>query len=192
MSITRKFLEGMGLNAEAVEAIVEANSQSLAAIKAERDTLKSENERLTGELKSKQESYEAEISKLRKEYDDFKSETDAKAVKAEKQKLYSDLLIDSNIPQNRVQAILRLTDFDKIEIEDGKLKGVKELKAGIEKEWSDYIMKGSQQDDKPPHPPAKGEVSPMSKEAIFAIKDPVERVNKIKENIDLFQKQGVN
>lgn len=187
MSITRKFLEGMGLSAEAVEAIVEANSQSLSAIKAERDSLKSENERLTGELKSKTEGLEAEMAKLKKEYEDYKSETTAKEVKAEKQKLYSELLLANNIPQNRLNAILRLTDFDAIEVEDGKLKGEKELKANIETEWGEYILKDGTANDTPPHPPAKGNVSQMTREAIFAIKDPVERVNKIKENIELFQ-----
>lgn len=185
MSITRKFLEGMGLSAEAVEAIVEANSQSLAAIKTERDTLKSENERLMGELKSKGEEYESKLAKLQKEYDDFKTETETKSVRAEKEKLYTELLIESDIPQSRVAAILRLTDFDKVEVEDGKLKDTKALKSNIEKEWGDYVMKGSQQDDKPPHPPAKGDVK-LSKEEILKITDPVERREKIKENIELF------
>ncbi len=187
MALTRKMLEGMGISAEAIEAIVEANSSSLSAIKAERDSLKLENERLSGELSSKEQDFKAEIDKVRKEYEDFKTETTAKAVRGEKEKLYSEFLVANDIPQARVGAILRLTDFDAIEVEDGKLKDEKKLKGIIEKEWADYIMKTNVGDDTPAHPPAKNGVSGMTKEDILKIKDPVERQNKIKEHIDLFQ-----
>lgn len=186
MSITRKMLEGMGLSAEAVEAIVEANSQSLMAIKTERDALKSENERLQGELTTKVKDYEEKMSDLKKQFDDFKTEVGEEKVRTEKERLYSELLLKSDIPQARIKQILRLTDFDAISIEDGKLKNEDELVGIIEKEWGDYILKGAEPDDKPAHPPAKGPVGKMTKEDIMKIKDPVERQKAIGQNIDVF------
>ena len=58
MSLTRKLLSTMGLNEDQVEQIIEAHTETVNAIKEERDNFKAEAEKLPGVQK--------ELDKLKK------------------------------------------------------------------------------------------------------------------------------
>jgi hypothetical protein len=71
----------------------------------------------------------------------------------------------------RLDAVMRVTDLDTVELEDGKIKGADTLKSSIEKEWADFIVKTDQKgaDTKNPLNNVGGET--MTRAEIAALPD---------------------
>ena len=146
MALTRKFLSALGIEADKVDEIINAHAETVNALKEERDNYKADAEKLPAvqkeldELKkSGGDPYEDRYNNLKKEYDDYKAEVKAKADKAAKVAAYKDLLKDAGIPEKRLDAIIKVSDLESIELADGKIKGESELKESLKKEWADFI-----------------------------------------------------
>lgn len=185
MSLTRKALAAMGLEAEKIDQIIEMHTDTVNGLKEELDTAKEEAKKFKSdahklasvqqeldELKEKQDKpdpYKQKYDDLKAEYDEYKQEQANKSVKEKKVALYKELLKEAKVSERRIDAVIRLTDFDKIELdEEGKaLKDVEAQKANIEKEWSDYIVSENEHGQKTPTPPANngGSVNPPSEAA---------------------------
>ncbi len=152
MSITRKMLKAMGIEEEKADQIIEAHSETVEALKQQRDQYKADAEKLPGvqkeldELKEAAEKngenpYKAQYDDLKKEFDDYKADVTAKETKSKKTAAYRKLLQDAKISEKRLDSILKLSPIDDIELDDkGEIKGADEVKKNIEKEWSDFIV----------------------------------------------------
>ena len=172
MSLTRKALVAMGIEDEKIEQIITMHTETVNGLKEERDAAKEEADKFKADakklpkvqeeldkLKEKEDTpdpYKQKYEDLKAEFDNFKSEQDKKSIKDKKEALYRKLLKEAKISEKRIDAIIRLTDFDKIELdEEGKaIKDVETQKANIEKEWSDYIVTEQEQGSDTPKPPA--------------------------------------
>lgn len=198
MSLTRKFLSAMDIDAEKADQIIKAHTDVTDALKEQRDDYKKKYEDLEkikedyDSLKDSQgndETYKEKYEKLLQEYDDFKKDVKAKTdLEAVKQK-YKELLSESNIPEKRHAAILRVTDFKdmKLDNKDG-FKDKDKLLDAIKNDWSDFVTSEVEKGAKTPDSKGgvNGSASTMTKESILKIKDATERQKAIADNHELF------
>ena len=205
MSLTRKFLSAMGIESDKIDEIVAAHRETVDALKEERDNYKAEAEQLPA-VKAELEDYKAKVNKneedawetkynemkaakekTEKEFSDFKADAQAKETKASKKSAYRSLLRDVGITEKRLDTVLKVTDFDGIELdENGTIKNADELKKTAKTEWAEFIGTKSEQGANTPNPPANNGGGDMTKEQIMAVKDRNERQRLISENHSLF------
>lgn len=201
MGLTRKALVAMGIEAEKIDQIIEMHTEVVDAIRAERDTakedakkFKADSDKLANvekeltELKEKGEkpdAYKVKYEAIKEEFDAYKGEISAKETKAAKSKAYRDMLKEIGISEKRLDSVMRVADLDSIELEDGAIKGVEELKESAKNEWADFIVSEGTVGAKTPTPPANNG-GKMSKDDILKIENDTERQRAIAENHELF------
>lgn len=205
MGLTRKALAAMGIEADKVDQIIEMHTETLEAIKAERDSAKDEAKKYKADseklsdvqkelegLKAKADqpdAYKEKYEKVKKEFDDYKGEVTAKETKAAKEKAYRAMLKEVGISEKRLDTIMRasIDVIGKAELDDeGKLKNVDELKASAKNEWADFIESVGKAGAKTPTPPANVGGNKMSKDQIMQIKDTETRQKAILDNPEAF------
>lgn len=191
MAFTRKWLTALGIEADKVEEIVSAHVEVVGGLTKERDELTAKVNALESEKTTLTNSTKETYDKLKKEFDDYKTDVKNKEVRAEKEKAYSDLLRNAGISEKRIGTILKVTDVDGLELdEDHKIKDEKDRVEQVKKEWSDFIETVRTQGTQVSTPPTNtgGSSSTMTKEQILEIKDTEARQKAIQQNIDLFMK----
>lgn len=201
MALTRKMLKAMGIEEEKIEQIIEAHAETVDVLKEERDTFKADAEKLAdvqkeldkakdklakngeGETVSKED-----FDKLKKEYDDYKAEIDAKAIHSSKENAFRELLKSAGVGEKRINAIIKVSDIDGIELDkDGKIKDADKHTETIKSEWSDFIENTFFKGANTANPPANsGTGTGKTKEEIMAIKDGTLRRQEIANNPKLF------
>lgn len=168
MALTRKMLKAMGIEDEKIDQIIEAHTETVDALKEQRDKYKADAEKLPDvqkELddmkdaaeKDGENPYKAQYDDLKKEFDDYKADVTAKETKARKTAAYRKLLQDSKISEKRLDSILKLSPVDDIELDDkGEIKDAADVKKKIEEEWSDFIVNEETHGAGVQNPPAGG------------------------------------
>lgn len=165
MALTRKFLTALGLEGDKVDEIINAHSETVEALKEERDTAKREADSfkteaakvagLEKELSTLKEAaekdggnawkvkYDAMVEErdnLKAEFDKYKTDISAKETKAAKEKAYRNLLKETGVSEKRIDSVIKVTDLDKYELgEDGKIKDSDKAITSIKEEWADFI-----------------------------------------------------
>ena len=202
MALSRKYLQGMGLTEEQVNAIVEANEETITGLKAEIEKYKTAGEdsekklaKVQKELNTMKEEaeqnegknpYKVKYDALKEEFDSYKGEIKAKETKATKSDAYKALLKECGVNEKRINAVLKVSDVDGIELdENGKIVDSDKLKASIKEEWSDFILTETTKGADVSTPPGNS-VGKKTKEEIFAIKDTAERQQAMLDNKELF------
>lgn len=148
MAFTRKFLAALGIEADKVDEIITAHAEVVDALKADRDKYKADAEKLgdvqkeVDELKSKNgEDWKGKYEQVKKEFDEFKTATENKEVRAKKSDALRALLKEAGISEKRLDSVLKVSDIDGIELdESGKIKDAKDRKESIKTEWADFIQ----------------------------------------------------
>lgn len=202
MSLTRKFMQGMGLTEEQVNAIIEANEETITGLKGEIEKYQTASEEAEKKLSKAQKElstlkedaeknadknpYKVKYDALKEEFNKYKADVDAKATKATKEDAYRALLKECGVADKRISAVVKVADIDSIELdEEGKIKNADALKSSIKEEWSDFIPTEGTMGAKTATPPANSG-GKMSKEDILAIKNTAQRQQAMLENKDLF------
>ena len=186
MAMTRKFLKAMGIEEEKIEQIIEAHTETVNALKEERDKFKGDAEKLPtvqkelDDLKAKgDDGWKEKHDKVKKEYDEYKNEVTAKESKAIKEKAVRAFYEEKGITGKNLEIAMRgsRTEIDGIEMDGDKIKDTASLTALVEGDFSALVSTTTKKGAKTATPPgAKTEPSaPKSKEEILKIKDPVER-----------------
>lgn len=202
MKLTRKYLTELGIEAEKVDLIIEAHTETFDEIKKERDALKEEAAKLPKleeELqKTKDENtalrdnedWKAKYEKEHEDFEGYKTEQQNKATRQAQETAFTDALKAAGVSEKMVamiidtkkaDAAISAIAFDK----DGKAKGIEELKKQISEDYADYIGTASTHGANTINPPANSG-SGKTKEEILAIKDSTERQKAIQENHELF------
>ena len=190
MALTRSFLKGMSLTDEQVSAIIDAHAESIDALKQQRDDYKADADKLKDlqkeldALKSGKD-WKAEHDKLKKSLDDYKAEIAGKETLAAKQAAFRKLLAAEKIPDKFHDRIIRMTDFDAMEMDGDAIKDVVKQRKAITDEWGEYKATAETRGANVDTPPATGKVT-RSKDEILAIKDTAQRQQAIAENHELF------
>ena len=211
MALTRRMLSAMGLEADKIEQIIEAHTETVTGLKqqiadlgdqlttakntgtADSDKLKDVQKKYNDLLAQVEADNKAREGKdydaLKKEYEDYKAEVQEKAVRSAKEKAFRELLSDMKVSDKGTGMILKYMGVSNIELdEDGKLKDATALRKAVKEDWGDYIpkieTKGAETQN--PHTDGKGGAGKMTMEDIMKISDRKERQKAIGENLELF------
>lgn len=171
VSEIKKILKAAGLDEgeafdNAVDQIIAGNKESIEALREERNGAKNELATVIKELNEiksngteNENSLKNEIADIKKQFDDYKASVESEKSLIEKKALYKSLLKSSNIDEKRIDSIIRVTDFTNINVKDGKLENESDLKSGITKDWSDFVVsetvKGTETATPPENEPVK-------------------------------------
>ena len=197
MAFTRKMLKAMGIEDEKIDQIIDAHSETVDALKAERDGFKEDAAKLAAvqkeldALKAKgDDGYKAKYEAEKAAHDALKADIAAKETKKAKTDAYRELLKGANIDEKRIATILRAEapTIDKIELDaDGKIKNAEQYTESIKSDWADFVVTQSAKGTNTATPPANGgAASTKTREDILKIKDAGERQKAIAENPTLF------
>ena len=147
----------------AISAIVSAIRQTVGNEFVEKERYKnklSEIENLKDKMQTAEDNattadkWKEKYEALKGEFADFKKESAAKETRQERETAFRSLLREVGISEKRMDAIIRVSDIDAVELEDGKVKNAKELKKSIEEEWGDFIVKTRTEGAKTETPPS--------------------------------------
>ena len=195
MSLTRKMLKAMGIEEEKIDQIIEAHSETVDSLKADRDSYKEDAEKLKDvqkeldDLKAKgDDGWKEKHDRLKEEFDQYKNDVQEKETKAAKEAAYRAILKDANLSEKGIEKAIKYADWDKIELDtDGKLKGANEHIKAVREEWAEYVTTTTTTGAKTSTPPANnGGKTGKTKEEIMAIRDPAVRQAEIAKNPEAF------
>lgn len=196
MSLTRKFLTALGIEAEKIDEIINAHTETVDGLKATIAEYKADAEKLPGvqkELNDLKEAngkdpYKVKYDAIKEDFENYKKDIAAKETKATKSNAYRALLKEAGVSEKRIDAVLKVSDVDSIELDEkGAIKDSASLKKSIVDEWADFIEKSDVKGANVANPPTgNGGGTKKTKEEIYAIKDPAERQQAILDNRELF------
>ena len=138
MSLTRKFLQGMGLSDEQVDSIVEMHTDTTDALKEEIKKYKESAEKLPAvqkeldDLKAKgDDGWKEKHDAVKKEFDDFKQAQTDKETKAAKEKAARAYFESKNIEGANLNIAMRSSaaEIDALELDGEKIKDSASLDA---------------------------------------------------------------
>lgn len=187
MALSRKFLAALGIEAEKIDEIINAHSDTVEALKEERDSFKEKADKYDKvqsdldaanqkiEDLSKDDAYKIKYEALKEDFDEYKKSIETEKTNNSKVAAYKSLLKEIGISEKRVDAVAKLAELDKIKLDkDGKIEGSEDLKKSLSEEWSDFIIKEGKEGAGTSTPPDNGGVA-KTKEEIMKIKDTQER-----------------
>lgn len=163
MALTRKMLKAMGIDDEKIDQIIDAHTESVDALKNERDTYKADAEKLNG-VQKELDDLKKDGGGWQKKYEDehtafeaYKNDQTAKESKAAKDAAYRELLKNAGVAEKRIDAIMKITDLSGVELgEDGKIKDAEERTKTVKTEFAEFIQTKSERGAYVPDPPAGG------------------------------------
>lgn len=191
MALTRKFLAALDIPSEKIDEIINAHSETVEALKEERDGFKDKAEKYdkaqkdletakkTIEDLNKDDAYKVKYEALKEDFDKFKKDTEAEKIKATKTDGFRAILKEIGISDKRIESVIKVSGsaIDGIKYDkDGNVEGIDDLKKSLSEEWSDFIVKdgGSKGADVNDHPGNSGRTV-RTREEIMKIKDTSER-----------------
>lgn len=153
MALTRKMLTALEIPADKQDEIINAHLETVNGLKEERDALRVEangyadmQRQLTeAQAKIKQAEETETVPKseyllLKTEYDEYKNGIEAQAVRAKKENAFRALLKAAGVSEARMDAIVRVSDVDAIELdENGAAVDADSRTEALKTEWADFI-----------------------------------------------------
>jgi len=161
VALTRKLLEGMGIEEKAIESIIEAHSETVTGLKADRDKYREQAEKVPDLQRQLEEAkaasddgeWEQKYTEEHQAFEDYKAQVATERADAEKAQAYRGMLMAAGIDPKRIDAIMRVTDLSEVEMEDGKLKEAGKLEEAAKEEWADFVLKQVTKGSNPATPP---------------------------------------
>ena len=183
MALTRKFLSALGIEADKIDEIITAHSETVDGLKEEVNKYKADAQAYSSvkseldELKktsSKDDSYKVKYEAIKQEFEEYKKDIQSKETTAKKASAYKALLSEAGVSEKLIDKILSVTKLDDLELDGENIKDADKVTDSIKEEWADFIVKTKTEGESTKTPP-KGSGVTLSKDQIFAIKDPIER-----------------
>ena len=196
MSLTRKMLKAMGIEEEKIDQIIEAHSETVDSLKADRDNYKKDADQLKSvreeldELKAKgDDGWKEKHDKLKGEFDKYKGDIEAKETKANKEKAVRAFYESKGITGKNLEIAMRgsRAEIDDIELDGDKIKDNSALDALVKGDFSGLVATTTTKGANTANPPANnGTGTGKTKEEIMAIKDGAVRRAEMAKNPHLF------
>ena len=196
MSLTRKMLKAMGIEEEKIDQIIEAHSETVDSLKADRDNYKKDADQLKSvreeldELKAKgDDGWKEKHDKLKGEFDKYKGDIEAKETKANKEKAVRAFYESKGITGKNLEIAMRgsRAEIDGIELDGDKIKDASTLDALVKGDFSGLVATTTTKGANTANPPANnGGKTGKTKEEIMAIRDPAVRQAEIAKNPEAF------
>lgn len=150
------------------------------------DALKGEKQNAEDKATSA-EKWKTKYDALKDDFDAYKKDITAKETKATRDSAYKELLKQAGISEKRLDAVLRVSDVENLEMgDDGKFKDSDKILENIKNEWADFITTKETHGADTATPPSNNGGGKMTKADIMKIKDTSERQKAIAENRELF------
>ncbi len=195
MALTRKMLKAMGIDDEKIDQIIEAHTETVDALKDERDKYREDAEKLPDVQKkldtalkasSGDESFEAKYNALKKDFEEYKGEVTAKEIKGAKVTALKGLLKKVGISEKCIDIAVKATNLDDIKLDkDGKIAEPDTVEKSVREELGALIVTEGEMKPTPETPPQTTPLK-MSKSDIFKIEDRDDQIKAIAANIDQF------
>lgn len=179
MALTRRALKAMGIEDEKIDEIINMHTETVDGLKADVAKYKADAETLPGIQKQlekaqadleagKKDSYKVKYEALKEEFEGYKSEQTKKEARSAKEKAYRELLKQAGVSEKRLDAVLRVSDVDSVELDEkGTIKDADKLTESIKSEWADFIGTTSIQGARTATPPASTGGNGMTKADIY-------------------------
>jgi hypothetical protein len=150
------------------------------------DALKGEKQNAEDKATSA-EKWKTKYDALKEDFEAFKKDITAKETKATRTNAYKELLKQAGVSEKRLDAILKVSDIDSLEMgDDGKFKDADKILENIKTEWADFITTTETHGASTATPPSNNGGGKMTKAEIMKIKDTSERQKAIADNHELF------
>ena len=196
MALTRKMLKAMGIEEEKIDQIIEAHSETVDSLKADRDNYKKDADQLKSvreeldDLKAKgDDGWKEKHDKLKGEFDKYKGDIEAKETKANKEKAVRAFYESKGITGKNLEIAMRgsRAEIDGIELDGDKIKDNSALDALVKGDFSGLVATTTTKGANTANPPANnGGKTGKTKEEIMAIRDPAVRQAEIAKNPEAF------
>ena len=192
MALTRKMLKAMGLEESVIDSIIDAHSETVEALKKQRDDAQAEAgkvEDLTRQLNEANTKLSAagDAAKVQADFDAFRQQVENEKKEAAETADVLAICKDAGITRDSfLRAVGR--DFDRSKIQrgdDGAISNRDALVEYVRKDFADFGSTTVEQGTPHVTPPAGG-YKGMTKEQIGAITDTAKRRAAIAANLDLF------
>ena len=196
MALTRKMLKAMGIEEEKIDQIIEAHSETVDSLKADRDNYKKDADQLKSvreeldDLKAKgDDGWKEKHDKLKGEFDKYKGDIEAKETKANKEKAVRAFYESKGITGKNLEIAMRgsRAEIDGIELDGDEIKDASTLDALVKGDFSGLVATTTTKGANTANPPANnGGKTGKTKEEIMAIRDPAVRQAEIAKNPEAF------
>ena len=175
MALTRKSLKAMGIEDEKIDQIIEMHTETVDALKKERDDFRDKAEQydtvkkeLDGLKNGK--DWKAEHDTLKKEFDAYKKDVTEKEIAAAKTKAGRAYFETKGIKGGNLEIAMRgaKDEISALELDGDKIKDTKALDALIAGDYKGLIVSESTKGADPVNPPAGGGSVLKSRAEIYA------------------------
>ena len=174
MALTRKFLAALGIDADKIDEIItahtestealkaqiaegKANSDKLTNVQAELDKVKKDLETANETIKAaEKDNYKGKYESEKAAHDKLKEEIQIKATVDKKSAAFKAMLKEKGYSENAINKITKYGGYvDSVELDDeGKMKDVDKLFENIKSEWGEYTPIEGMDNHIPPTPHA--------------------------------------
>ena len=175
MALTRKSLKAMGIEDEKIDQIIEMHTETVDALKKERDDFRDKAEQydtLKKELDGLKngKDWKAEHDTLKKEFDAYKKDVTEKEIAAAKTKAGRAYFETKGIKGGNLEIAMRgaKDEISALELDGDKIKDTKALDALISGDYKGLIVSESTKGADPVNPPAGGGSVLKSRAEIYA------------------------
>lgn len=163
MALTRNFLKTMGLTDEQISAIIENHTDTVEALKKERDDWKGKAETVETITRERDEALEklskaGDAAKVQKDFDDYKAGVEKEKLNAKKLAALAAAFEAAGVKRESFRkAMLKGWDIDSVELDDeGKIKDADGINAAVQKDYADFIATDEDKPLPPNNPPGGG------------------------------------
>ena len=175
MALTRKFLSALGIEADKIDEIINAHTETTDGLKDELAKVKADAAKLTevqaelDALKAQPEDgYKAKYEKERDDFKAYKADVEAREALAAKKAAYTEVCKDAGLNDKGVAKALKYADWNAVELDEtGKVKNAKDHIKALKEEWAEHVVTTTTQGANTPNPPANNGGTLKSREDIY-------------------------
>lgn len=199
MALTRKFLSALGIDADKIDEIITAHTDTVNALKEQLKTAEANAEKVK-EVQKELDDYKKDLKdkyrtkedydKLSKEFNDYKADVTGKEAAAAKEKAVRAYFEGKGIKGANLEIAIKGSrdEINGIDLDGEKIKDTKVLDELIGGTFAGLVSKQASRGAKTDNPPENGGNGTVKTKAdIMKIKDAGERQKAIAENIELFR-----
>lgn len=181
MALTRSFLKALGIDEEKIGEIINAHSETVNALKAERDQYREDAEKLPEVQKKLDEAqtalkahekddYKGKYESEHAAFEKLKAETAEKETRTAKESALRESLKAAGYSEKGISKIIRFGGLaEKVELdESGKIKNAEDIVKAADGDWNEYKGESKPASAAPATPPTDAESKPADAQLTHA------------------------
>jgi predicted nucleic acid-binding Zn-ribbon protein len=168
VALTRNFLKELEIEAEKIDKIIAAHTDTVVGLQDKADKLKEKADKATAlekqveELKAKipKKDWEAEFKAKEAELADYKAQVESKNEHDEKERLYEGILRSAGIGESFISKIMGITDVTGLTVKDGQIEDADKLAEKVKEDYAVFIPKKKTEGASVATPPEPNKTAP--------------------------------